>query len=541
MNIARKIVYSIFLGWLAAGLSGCDDTPTSDTPAAETGKPSENPGPSISLSVVQSSPYATSYSLKGTVGKSGSVSVYTSLTLDGVDRSSDFSLPPSKMVTAPYDLSEISLYAKSTARPGDYILTVTATDSLGNASRGICTLSVRYKSLEATGNASSIYPGDKISLYGTSHFTEDFATLSFQVVPQEASITLPATIQVTNGPWSSTTVTTSTSTPLGNYRVVVSLKRTNGTVDTVSVPLTVVERTTPLFSIGSLSMGTQTEINGSYLDVDGGTCFTSGTKTTTEIASIDLVFFKDSSGTPSFASPSQAASEGLSSVIAWTTKNSAVIVDMGILAVDLTSAEAIKSAIGSSTSQKATVVSDHWYALRLPTGQYAALKASTLTASGTTVVVRIYCSRLFDRSGVATPAQVALGTQTSNTPSFLDVANQSSIKSANNSYNRVDLVFFKDATGTPAFLSPSEAANQRLGGVNSWTTKNNTIIADADTFELSSLAAIKAFISPRTSQKATVKAGHVYALKLASGSYATLKVISLSTSGTDVTLEVSNF
>jgi hypothetical protein len=45
---------------------------------------------------VQSSPYATSYSLKGTVGKSESVSVYPpTLTLDGIDRSSDFTFPSS--------------------------------------------------------------------------------------------------------------------------------------------------------------------------------------------------------------------------------------------------------------------------------------------------------------------------------------------------------------------------------------------------------------------------------------------------------------
>ncbi|MBK9578169.1 MAG: hypothetical protein IPO40_13920 [Fibrobacteres bacterium] len=494
------------------------------------------PGPAITLSLASSSPYATSFTLKGTVGKSGSVSVYTTLTLDGVDRSNDFSLPPSKMVTAPYDLSGISLYAKSSARPGDYLLTVTATDSLGT-SRATCTLSVRYKSLEVSANSSSIFPGDQISLSGTTHFAEDFATLSFQVVPQEATITLPATIQVTNGSWPSTSVATSTSTPLGNYRVVVALKRSNGTVDTVSVPLTVVEKTSQLISKGSIAMGSQLDpTNGSYLDVANATVWSSGAGKPYQ--TIDVIFFKDASGTPSFLSPAQTASDSLGNMSAWTTKNRTIIVDAGTATP--ASAEAIKLAIGSSTAQKAAVVSGHWYALRLSTGQYAAIKVASLTSTGITATVEIYNSTLFDRSVIVAPAQVAMGTQTSTTPSFLDVADISLVTAASKSYNRVDLVFFKDATGTPTFLSPSEAANQGLGALSSWATKNHTIIVDAGTSGLATLDAVKAAIGSSSSQKAPVVSGHVYALKLSSGSYAAIKVVSLSSSGTDVILEVTN-
>jgi hypothetical protein len=398
MNIARKIVYSIFLGWLAAGLSGCDDTPTSDTPAAETGKPSEKPGPSISLSVVQSSPYATSYSLKGTVGKSGSVSVYPpTLTLDGIDRSSDFTFPSSisKMVDAPYDLSGIYFSAKSGARPGDYLLTVTASDSLGT-SRATCTLSVRYKPLEASSMSASVFPGGTMSLSGSTHFPEDYATLSFQVVPQENSIILPATIQVTNGPWSSTTVATSTSTPLGNYRVVASLKRSNGILDTVSVPLTVVEATTRLDDNGgrnTLTLGAQAASAGSFLNVDGYEAFlpdspSNGYKTSAQKKSIDVVFFASEAGVPTFYAPTAAASAGLGGIASWGSyANSTIIVDVGTSSI--TTKEGAIAAIGSQTSAQAAVFTGHCYALKLSNGNYAVLQAILSGGSNTTATVTV--------------------------------------------------------------------------------------------------------------------------------------------------------
>lgn len=544
MKPSRFLGAATCLVWFSTWTSGCQDTPTSPVAVPTDSAAAGKSGPDISFSITGQASYPLHFTLDGTVGKTGSIALWTKVTLDGIDRSSDFVLPTSKTVQAPYNLGTTTIDATSTARPGDYVLTLTATDSSGNTSHASKTFSLHLKPLELRTNPTpyvSVWPGQSFSLDATPHYREESATISYQLVPQEPSISLPTLAQAPNGQTASATVTVGASAPLGNYRLIATLSRPGGATDTASVAFSVIEKTTRLVGSGSLDLGNQKDSNGSYLDVANATAWTSGMGK--PYSTIDVVFQTDSSGRSVFLSPAEAAIEGLGQSISWPIKNSTVIVDAGPSV--LNSAEAIKASIGTSASQKAIVIGGHYYALRLSTGEYAALKATSLTSSGstaisrTTVRVEIYNTTLFDRGDSSTQGDVQLGTQVDANPSFLDVADITSILSSSKKYGSIDVVSFNDANGRPSFLSPFEAATESLGGLSGWPTRNSTIIVDAGTADLSTAESVKVAIGSSTSQKAAVVFGHAYAVKLSTGRYATLKATSVSSSGNAVTVHVT--
>lgn len=393
MKTPRIFGTLVRLAWLVAGLSGCDNTPTSSGgPASDSAKSAGKTGPAISLSLAPKATNASDFLLSGTVGTTGSVSVSTSLTLSGFDRSSDFSLPPSKVVTAPYDLNAITISARSTALPGNYILTLTATDSLGNTSRATCMLSLKQMALGVAPvilgfSFDNVTPGTGTTIFtrGIVDFGTDKATVSYSVSGGGANkIFLPATFTVNaSGSSIGKQIQIAPDASNGTYTVTVTVTDEDGGVASTSAAFSLYSNSTGIvFEMlePDLFVGAQRASAGAFIDVNGGVVYTSGSKTDAVLASIDVIFFADATDQISLMSPSYAASNSLGTIINWTTRNSTIIVDAGTSPI--TDLKMAMSKIGSSTSQVASVVSGHYYALKLVNGEYAAIKVVSLSGSG---------------------------------------------------------------------------------------------------------------------------------------------------------------
>ncbi|HOX52262.1 MAG TPA: hypothetical protein PKY05_12295 [Fibrobacteria bacterium] len=236
--------------------------------------------------------------------------------------------------------------------------------------------------------------GTSIDARGTADFETDNATVTYSVSGTNAAtvIEVPAPFKVAAGASIGKQISIKAGAT-GSYTLSVKVVDEDGAEATASTSFCVGScsgtGSTPLDRVGSVDLGSQADpTNGSFLDVDGGIAYTSGSKTAAETAEIDLVFFKDNAGTASFLSPSQVVADGLNTLSGWANKNSTVIVDAGTTAI--TTVEGAKSAVGSSSSQKAAVVSGHYYAMKLTGGEYAVVKATSMTASGVTVTVEIF-------------------------------------------------------------------------------------------------------------------------------------------------------
>lgn len=392
MKTPRIFGTLVCLVGLAALLCGCESTATAPgTATPDASKTTQTTGPAISLALAPQAGAPTRFTLSGKVGTTGSISVWINLTLNGTDRSGDFAFPASQIVTAPFDLSSITIAAKSTAQVGEYVLTMTATDSLGNTSRATCPLSLRAKPLAAPkisgfslDNTNPAAGPSSFTTKGTADFETSKATVSYAVSPS-AGLTLPASFTITSGSSIGKQVQISTGAPNGSYTITVTVTDEDGNFTSQAATFCVNSCAGPVdltFDIlePDLFVGAQRASAGAFIDVNGGVVYTSGSKTDAVLASIDVIFFADATDQISLMSPSYAASNSLGTIINWTTRNSTIIVDAGTSPI--TDLKMAMSKIGSSTSQVASVVSGHYYALKLVNGEYAAIKVVSLSGSG---------------------------------------------------------------------------------------------------------------------------------------------------------------
>ena len=386
MRTPRTLRAIIFLVGLATWLSGCESTPTSpgSTPT-DTSKTAQKAGPAILLALAPQAAAPTRFTLSGTVGTTGSVSLWTNVTLNGVDRSSDFTLPTSQIVTAPFDLSAFTIAAKSTAQVGEYVLTMTATDSLGNTSRASCPLSLRSKAVAAPTisgfSVDNAYLPAGLSSFntkGSAEFATGKAIVSYAVSPA-ANITLPASFTLSSGGSLGKQVAIGPNVAPGAYSLTVTVTDEDGLSASQSATFSISSSGVTFDMLApNLTVGAQNELAGSYIDVDGGLIYTGGSSK--PVAEIDAIFFADAAGQISLMSPTHAASSSIGGVSAWATRQSTVVVDAGTAPV--LTVGAARALIGTSSSQIAAVVSGHYYALRLANGEYAAIQIASLTGIG---------------------------------------------------------------------------------------------------------------------------------------------------------------
>lgn len=393
MKTPRIFGTLVCLVGLAAGLNGCENTATSPgTATPDTSKTAQKAGPAILLALAPQAAAPTRFTLSGTLGTTGSVSVWTSVTLNGVDRSSDFALPASQIVTAPFDLSAFTIAAKRTAQVGEYVLTMTATDSLGNTSRATSPLSLRSKPVAApptiigfgVDNATPSAGPSSFGTKGTAVIETSKATVSYSVSPS-AGLTPPASFSIVSGSSIAKQVQISTGAPNGSYTITVTVTDEDGNSTAQAASFCVNSCAGPFdltFEklMPDLSVGAQNASPPAFIDVDGATTYGGGAKTAAVIASIDAIFFADATDQISLMSPSYAASNSLGNLSAWSTKQSTVIVDAGTTPVSTVTAA--KAIIGTSTAQVAAVESGHYYALKLTNGEYAVIRFSSLSGSG---------------------------------------------------------------------------------------------------------------------------------------------------------------
>ncbi|MEN9354495.1 MAG: hypothetical protein RL318_1820 [Fibrobacterota bacterium] len=131
--------------------------------------------------------------------------------------------------------------------------------------------------------------------------------------------------------------------------------------------------------------GSNISVRGDILD-PGGFVLTSGEKTASEEAAMDLLFtamsgnVQSASGTPSFVSPSL-----LKSSLGWATTNQTLIVSLPLASIsDFSTVQDIKDAFvanQSSVSYSAAVVQGGIYALWLSNDDYAVLHVTSLTGA----------------------------------------------------------------------------------------------------------------------------------------------------------------
>jgi hypothetical protein len=135
---------------------------------------------------------------------------------------------------------------------------------------------------------------------------------------------------------------------------------------------------------GPFTIGAQKADSASFISVTKAADFatiTSGGKTAADEANIDVIFFADNSGTPSFFSPAEAKAQGLGKVSSWSTWNNTVIVSAGSTA--LSTVEAAKALTDNSSSHSVAVTANTWYAIKLDNSKgYGAIHILTLSGNG---------------------------------------------------------------------------------------------------------------------------------------------------------------
>lgn len=141
---------------------------------------------------------------------------------------------------------------------------------------------------------------------------------------------------------------------------------------------------TQLASQGVLLLGAQGASAGSFLDVTRDSVWKKSGAI--PYAHIDIVFGVDGDGAVSLMSPSAAIGDGFD-LIDWSTWNSTAI---AYSATQLRTASALKAAIDSSGSVSQKVQARNgWYAVKLSTDAYAALKLSSISSSDSTATASV--------------------------------------------------------------------------------------------------------------------------------------------------------
>lgn len=238
-----------------------------------------------------------------------------------------------------------------------------------------------------------------INTMGTVDFGTDKATVHYAVSgPGVSSITVPADFTVTSsGSSIGKKFDIAMGAPAGTYSISVTVTDEDGGVASQSVSFTIGggSSSTPLGNNAgknTATLGAQSASAGSFLNADGFEVFKSdsdvnGYKTSAQKQSIDVVFFATDAGVATFFAPTAAAAAGLGGISSWgSDAKSTIIVDAGTSPI--TTKEAASAAIGSQTSTQATVVSGHYYALKLSNGKYAVLNA-ILAGAGKSATVTV--------------------------------------------------------------------------------------------------------------------------------------------------------
>lgn len=136
-----------------------------------------------------------------------------------------------------------------------------------------------------------------------------------------------------------------------------------------------------------LDLGAQNAAQPSALDVDGMMAYTSGAKTASEIAEIDLLLYYQGAGLR-FLSPANAKVNSLSLVNGWGQTNETYIYDNGTTPVTSLS-QAVGILSGETTSNSIEVVSGHYYIVEQADGLLCAVRVVSVTGTGASSVVRV--------------------------------------------------------------------------------------------------------------------------------------------------------
>jgi hypothetical protein len=246
---------------------------------------------------------------------------------------------------------------------------------------------------EATQNLTA---GSAVGAYG--EVTSDAGLATVEVVVKDSAGNIPSpggdiknstsSTDYVFGPGKSVTITITTdpSWHNGTYSVqLIATDKNGNTAQSSTLPLHIVG--------GSGSSGTPLEATaGSPLSVGGfNTAAPSfiglnpvhaykGSETKANVSSIDLVVTGNSTGTATiFESAAQAYANGDDTASYWIGSNSTTIVTVSTAP---STQEAAIAALGSSTSQSATITSGGIYVVKTTDGTYAVLTVSNLKSTG---------------------------------------------------------------------------------------------------------------------------------------------------------------
>lgn len=137
-----------------------------------------------------------------------------------------------------------------------------------------------------------------------------------------------------------------------------------------------------------IDLGAQGATPPSALDVDGLEAFSSGAKTPSEIASIDLLLYNESTGGLRFVSPEYASNKSFSLVDGWGQTNATYFYDNGTTPV--TSLEQTQSILSEmETEQYINVIVGHYYIVEHSGGVTSVIKVESITGSGNSSVVKV--------------------------------------------------------------------------------------------------------------------------------------------------------
>ncbi|MBK9577717.1 MAG: hypothetical protein IPK50_07325 [Fibrobacterota bacterium] len=137
-----------------------------------------------------------------------------------------------------------------------------------------------------------------------------------------------------------------------------------------------------------IDLGAQNAAPPSALDVDGLTAYTSGAKTASEIASIDLLLYNESTGGLRFVSPEYAYNKSFSVVSGWGKTNATFFYDNGTTPV--TSLEQTQWILeGEVTEQYVNVIAGHYYIVEHSGGVVSVIKVESVTGTGSSAVVKV--------------------------------------------------------------------------------------------------------------------------------------------------------